>query len=354
MFEAFAPALAGPQMAYCCGCECSARFQHARSQGTERTVNHLPITRLLCRHANIAGGVRLSSDVNRRLLVVGYGSLLSGYGMLARRRGGGSKLVAQDAFPVILHNARRGLAKPSSHGSYLAMDLEPIDPNQPIVGDAVGEGQEGIGALGIVFDRQWAEPLARREEYNPAKFLELLDFADRAHKPLGEFLLQIAERTRFNLLAYRCALREMLNYTSNGYIFHPVPFRDGRIAIAAIGSGFEGSGDPLVRSRRSEFGMDRLLALNEALTLTNMTLDHDGQVGYFVECVLGGLHGLGVADLLTGTPPAGPTGTSFMRPLQAAVPLERELFLQATSLDESRYRRNFPGEPLQALQAIFK
>src|SRR5207302_7528361 len=99
--------------------------------------------------------------------------------MLARRRGGGSKLVARDAFPVRLHNARRGLAKPSSHGSYLAMDLEPADPNQPISAEVGGEGEEGMGALGLVFDRQWAERLARREEYDPAKFLELLNFADR-------------------------------------------------------------------------------------------------------------------------------------------------------------------------------
>jgi hypothetical protein len=291
--------------------------------------------------------------VNRTLLVIGYGSLLSGYGMLAHRRGGGSKLVARDAFPVILHNARRGLAKPSSHGSYLAMDLEPADPNQPIVADAGCDADNGIGALGLIFDRHWAERLARREEYDPAKFLELLDLADRARKPLGEFLLGIAERTRFNLLAYRGALREMLNYTSHGYIFHPVPFRDGRVAIAAIGSGFEGSGDPAVRSKRNEFGMDRLLGLEEALQLTRLALDQDGQVGYFVECVLGGLHGLGVGDLVAGLSLAAGFGVDFTRRLAAAIPLERELFLQATSLDETGYRRSFPGIPTQNLQELF-
>jgi len=295
----------------------------------------------------------LSSDVNRTLLVVGYGSLLSGYGMLAHRRGGGSKLVARDAFPVMLYNARRGLAKPSSHGSYLAMDLEPAEPNQPIVAGAPHDGDDGIGALALVFDRQWAERLARREEYDPAKFLELLDLADRARKPLGEFLLQIAERTRFNLLAYRCALREMLNYTSHGYIFHPVPFRDGRVAIAAIGSGFEGSGDPAVRSKRNEFGMDRLLGLDEALKTTTLALDHDGQVGYFVECVLGGLHGLGVGDLVAGLSLVGEFETEFVRRMTSTVPLERELFLQATSLDETGYRDNFPGVPARAWQALF-
>jgi hypothetical protein len=295
----------------------------------------------------------LASDVNRTLLVVGYGSLLSGYGMLAHRRGGGSKLIARNAFPVILHNARRGLAKPSSHGSYLAMDLEPIEPDQPIMADAACNSDTGIGALGLVFDRQWAERLAQREEYDPAKFLELLNFADRARKPLGEFLLQIAERTRFNLLAYRCALREMLNYTSHGYIFHPVPFRDGRVAIAAIGSGFEGSGDPGVRSKRNEFGMDRLLGLGEALKITTLALDHDGQVGYFVECVLGGLHGLGVGDLAAGLSLADGFEVDFGRWMAGAVPLERELFLQATSLDETSYRKNFPGVPTRELQALF-
>ncbi len=292
-------------------------------------------------------------EVNRTLLVIGYGSLLSGYGMLAHRRGGGSKLIARHAFPVRLHNARRGLAKPSSHGRYLAMDLEPADPNQPIVADNRCDDNGGIGALGLVFDRQWAERLARREEYEPAKFLELIDFADRAGKPLGEFLLQIAERTRFNLLAYRCALREMLNYTSHGYIFHPVPFRDGRVAIAAIGSGFEGSGDPAVQSKRNEFGMDRLLGLLEASQLTTLALDLDGQVGYFVECVLGGLHGLEVGDLLAGMSPAEGLGADFVRRLADAVPFERDLFFQATSLDEIGYRKNFPGVPARGLKALF-
>ncbi len=70
--------------------------------------------------------------VNREILVVGYGSLLSGYGLLAERRGGASRLVARDVHPVVIHNARRGLAKPSSHGKYLAMDIEPVDRSVPI------------------------------------------------------------------------------------------------------------------------------------------------------------------------------------------------------------------------------
>jgi len=293
-------------------------------------------------------------DPNRTLLVVAYGSLLSGYGILAHRRGGASKLVARRAFPVVLMNARRGLAKPSSHGRYLAMDLEPVNPRRPIVADAAPGGENGIGALGLVFDRAWAGALARREEYEPAKFLELLDLADRACKPLGEFLLEIAQRTDFKLLAYRCALRAMLNYTSHGYIFHPVPFRDGRVAIAAIASGFDGSGDPAVRSRRNEFGMARLLGLREALAVTSLPLDHDGQLGYYVECMLGGLHGLAIEDLVAGLERADGLAENFVRRLAATVPLEYELFLQATSLDEKAYRSIFPGVPVDGVQALFR
>jgi hypothetical protein len=286
--------------------------------------------------------------------MIGYGSLLSGYGMLAERRGGGSKLVAREAFPVILGNARRGLAKPSSHGRYLAMDLEPICKDEPITADCEGDGhRDGLGALGLVFDREWAPLIARREEYCPQKFLELIDLADRAGKPLGEFLLEIAERCGFNLLAYRCALRAMLGYTSHGYIFHPLPLRDGRVAVAAVGSGYDGSGDPAVRSKRHEYGMDRLLNLSEALGVTSLDLDRDGQIGYFIECVLGGLHGLAVADLIAGLESASELGSNVVRRIAATLPLERALFMKATSLDEIGYRRVFGAELHPGLESFF-
>lgn len=289
--------------------------------------------------------------MNRTLLVVGYGSLLSGYGLLAERRGGASRLVAREAFPVTLENARRGLAKPSSHGRYLAMDLEPIDPNAPIVAHDRADGFSGIGALGLVFDREWAPKIARREEYDPGKFLELIDLADRAGKPLGEFLLDLARRTHFNALAYRSALREILGYTSHGYIFHPAPFRDGRVAIAAIGSGYEGSGDPAIKSKRYEYGMDRLLALHEALKVTTLDLDREGQVGYFIECVLGGAHGLEIGDLVAELEASSDLGAEVAARVAGILPLERELFMRATSLDEPAYRRAF-GESRTSLPGV--
>jgi hypothetical protein len=180
----------------------------------------------------------------------------------------------------------------------------------------------------------------------------LLDLADAAGRPLGEYLLDIAERVNFNLLAYRSALRAMLGYTSHGYIFHPVPLEDGRVAIAAIGSGYEGSGDPSVRSKRNEFGMDRLLGLHEALTVKTLDLDRDGQVGYFVECVLGGLHGLGVADLVAGLEPQPELHAEVAQRVGVVVAGEHDRFMRATSLDKASYLRAFGANPDSSLEPL--
>ncbi|HLW69258.1 MAG TPA: hypothetical protein VKS22_01410 [Candidatus Binataceae bacterium] len=296
----------------------------------------------------------MPAEKNRTILMVAYGSLLSGYGILAERRGGGSKLIARDAFPVTLANARRGLAKPSSHGHYLAMDLEPLAIGQPLVARG-GAAVDGIGVLGLEFDREWAPKIARREEYSPEKFCELIALADHAGQPLGEYLFALAERTRFDLLAYRTALRELVGYTSPGYVFHPIPFHDGRVGVAAIGSGFEGSGDPAVRSKRNECGMERLLSLPEALAVNrpNLQPEYDGQVGYFVECILGGVHGLGVADLVAGLDPSSPLGLEVKRRLAAAVVDECARFCSATSMDEARYHTAFGGLAEPRLQPFF-
>ncbi len=296
------------------------------------------------------------AEINQQLIVIGYGSLLSGYGLLAARRGAravNSRLIARRAFPVVLENARRGLAKPSSHGDYLAMDLEPIDRGRPIRGYLGVQHDRivGIGALGLEFDIASAPMIARREEYAPDRFVALIGRAEAAGLPLGEYLYAIAERSGFDLLAYRTALRLELGYTSPGYIFHPLPLEDGRIAIVAIGSGFEGSGDPTVRSRRNETGMDRLLTVGEALAVQSLEIDREGQLGYFVECVLGGFHGIGVGDLLEIA--AGNHDASWRHRLaeliRAAARGERKRFFEATSMDEDYYRRNFAPEPHPSL-----
>jgi len=290
---------------------------------------------------------------NREILLVGYGSLLSGYGLLAERRGGASKLIARDAHPVAIHNARRGLAKPSSHGKYLAMDIEPLERTSPMTASSTA-GDGGIGGLLLTFDREYAPLIARREEYDPDAFMRLIDHADRAGKPLGEFLMQIANDTRFDLLAYRIKLRAMIDYTSPGYVFHPIAIDDGRVAIVAIGSGFEGSGDAAVVSRRREFGMDRLLSIEESMRVEIPAFDRAGQVGYFAECLLGGLHGLDVDDLVSGLDATADWTREVAAHLGPIAAGERERFIAATSIDAAHYAERFSSRRASGLTALLK
>jgi hypothetical protein len=290
---------------------------------------------------------------NREILVVGYGSLLSGYGLQAERRGGASRLVARDAHPVAIQNARRGLAKPSSHGTYLAMDIEPVDRESPMSAYA-GSNDAGIGGLLLTFNRELAPLIARREEYDPDAFERLMAIAERAGKPLGEFLIEIARETNFDLLTYRVALRTILGYTSPGYIFHPIEIDDGRIAIIAIGSGFEGSGDPAIVSRRQQYKMDRLLSLDESMRTEIPGFDRAGQIGYYAECVLGGLHGVDVGDLVLGFEADADWARDLAAHLGPIAAGERERFLEATSIDAERYGERFSSRRAASLVALLK
>lgn len=295
-------------------------------------------------------------SVNDTLLVVGYGSLLSGYGLMAERRGGRSQLLARDAWPVVIENAMRGLAKPSSHGSYLAMDLEPVDPTQPIkVRVARGRGNpHEVGGLLLEFEAEWAARISTREEYDSANFLRLLDISERAGQPLGEYLLAIAQAVSFHLDAYRRELYTILGYTSHGYIFHPIPLDDGRVAIAAIGSGFHFSGHADIISKRREFNMDKLLTCAEALALTHLPMDREGQIGYFAECLLGGVHGVAVGDLMASFDADAPWAGDLAHHFRRAADGERARFLRATSLDERSYLERFGDTPAPSLAPLLK
>jgi hypothetical protein len=280
--------------------------------------------------------------------------LLSGYGLLAERRGGASRLVARDVAPVSIHNARRGLAKPSSHGKYLAMDIEPVDRSLPISASIAGNRSSGIGGLLLTFDRECVPLIARREDYEPDAFVRLIGLAESAGKPLGEYLMEIASATNFDLLAYRIKLRTMLGYTSPGYIFHPIEIDGGRIAIIAIGSGFEGSGDTKIVSRRRQFGMDRLLSLEESIRIEVSGFDRQGQIGYYAECILGGLHGLDVGDLLAGLDADARWTRELAAHLGPIAHGERERFIDATSLDAARYAERFPTRRKTSLAALLE
>lgn len=222
------------------------------------------------------------------------------------------------------------------------MDIEPVDRSLPITASTAADSHGGgIGGLLLTFDRDCAPTIARREEYDAYAFERLIGLAERAGKPLGEYLMEIASGTNFDLLTYRIALRSMLDYTSPGYIFHPIEIDNGRIAIIAIGSGFEGSGDPRIVSRRQEFGMDRLLSLEQSVQTEIRDFDRAGQIGYYAECILGGLHGLDVGDLAPRIGPDAGLARELAAQLGPIAAGERDRFIEATSIDAARYRERF-------------
>jgi hypothetical protein len=289
---------------------------------------------------------------NERLFVIGYGSLLSGYGLVGPRRKAESRLYALDAEPVVLANAKRGLAKWSSHGNYFAMDIEPVERNQPITGHPASNGRKGIGAILLTFDRSEARKIARREEYGADLFEKLLALAERAGLGVGEFLARVADETNHDLLAYRTALRALVGQTSPGYIFHPVPLDDGRVAIIAIGSGFEGSGDPEVISWRRHYGIERVMALGDALAVTKFEIDRAGQFEYIAECLLGGFHGIDVGDLIEPFDLTTEAARELLVRIARAVEGEAALFAAATSLDAIGYRSRFEGAPIESFARL--
>ena len=275
---------------------------------------------------------------------------------MAQRRGGRSQLLPRDAWPVIIENGQRGLAKPSSHGQYLAMDLEPVDASSPSRSVSPAAMASRIRSAGCYSSSMPNGPrkISTREEYDPATFLRLLDITERAGRPLAEYLLELAQNAAFNLDAYRRELFAILGYTSPGYIFHPVPLDDGRVAIAAIGSGFHFSGHDEVISKRREFNMDKLLTLGEALALTHLPMDSEGQIGYFAECLLGGIHGVAVGDLMASFDADSAWARDLARHFHRAAQGERERFLRATSISERDYLARFGDAPAPSLAPLLR
>jgi hypothetical protein len=88
------------------------------------------------------------------------------------------------------------------------------------------------------------------------------------------------------------------------------------------------------------------------LRVESFDLDRDGQIGYFVECLLGGFHGLEVADLTRDLDPE--LHQKLIPRFHRVVDGERERFLIATSLDEPRYRGAFGDTPHAALHPFLE
>jgi hypothetical protein len=263
-------------------------------------------------------------SLSNSFLVIGYGSLMSGCGMLAKYRKSVQPLRAQSAFRIWIGNARRGYRFMSPADLHCTMDICDAARGTPI--SASRQPKAGaIGALALLVDRSNACELSTREDFPPEQFDRLLGCADSKGEPVEEFLLNIAKKANFDGQAYRSALESLLDTKLPPYIFYPVPFDDGQTGILAA-------------------GMNTMLwSMNEALAQTQ---DTDAQLVYFAECLLAGLHGVSVDDLVgpdNGNLGAWPPNLrqEFINIYNKMSSEELSCFLEAISLSMNEYRRWF-------------
>ncbi|MFI5366672.1 MAG: hypothetical protein ACHQ4J_13730 [Candidatus Binatia bacterium] len=281
----------------------------------------------------------LSSDV----LVIGYGSLMSGLGLEPF-----GHLHVRGAGRVALLNARRGFGKISQHGDRFAMVLEADYTHQPIearilASDAPpSEGPEGL--LLLVQPSDLAR-LSDREGYSSGALQRLREDARLARQDLAEYLWSLFVAAELNLTAFRQRLFKLVGYTSPHSLPHPVRLDDERVAITFLAPGREGSGSERIVPVRVRTGTTTLMTIPEAWhRKPNRT-----QLAYFLACLLGGVHGINIQDMLE--PLAEERGLSQRIRGALADELRHEVarFLESTSLDTTSYWQAF-GPPTQALR----
>ena len=268
--------------------------------------------------------------------VLGYGSLMSGLGLQPFGR-----LRVRGVSRVTLSNARRGFAKFSQHGDRFAMALEPLDATHPLRARLLAAKASAVDApegLAFLLSAEDFASLCEREGYSPVAVQRLRDAARRRGLELAEFLWALLlEDADADTARFRQHLFRLADYTSPHYIPHPVPLDGDHIALTFLAPGREGSGAPQVIPVRVRTGNDALMTAVEAWRRK----PNHTQLAYFATCLLGGVHGICVRDVL-GPLAADPALAAHLRDMLATEgPAEIGRFLDHTGLDHSAYGQAF-------------
>jgi hypothetical protein len=280
-----------------------------------------------------------SSDV----LVLGYGSLMSGRGLVPLGR-----LRTRGALRLGVHNARRGFAKFSQRGDRFALVLEPLDAEQPIEARVLGprvKPNGGPEAIGLVVQPADLARLCDREGYSSGALQRLREEAAGRRLDLAGFLWSVLGDAAFDVAEYRKRLFRLLGYTSPHYVPHPVRIAGERYALTFLAPGREGTGSERIVPVRVRTGQDSLMTAAEAWSRK----PNPTQLDYLTTCLLGGVHGICLRDLLQ---PVVEDGTLYERARCAVAeeqPQELARFLSTTGIDHGTYWDTF-GPPVEALR----
>jgi hypothetical protein len=275
-----------------------------------------------------------SSDV----LVIGYGSLMSGLGLQPFGR-----LRARATHRVALPNTRRGFGKFSQHGDRFAMVLEPVHADQPIEARTLAADTEPShvpeGVSLLVQPNDFAR-MCDREGYSSGAVHRLRHEA-AASQDLAAFLWSLLAAAGYDIAAFRQRLVQLVGYTSPHYIPHPVRVDGARFGIVFLAPGREGSGSDRVVPVRVRTRNESLMTAPEAWRRKpNRT-----QLTYFVTCLLGGAHGIWVRDLLTPLADEPGLALRLRSAVAAEQPQELTRFLDMTGIEYTAYWQAFGPPP---------
>ncbi|MGE0825767.1 MAG: hypothetical protein AB7G75_14785 [Candidatus Binatia bacterium] len=265
--------------------------------------------------------------------VIGHGSLMSGRGLSFS-----GALQVKDAYIVALHHCTRGFAKLSRYGDRFATDLEV--QRFPLLGRRISVSLQPTGdvetlALTVPFEDFCC--LVKREGYSPEAIRRLATVAEKRGRSLAVFLWELDAEGGFDCVAYRRRLFALTDYTSPHYLPHPVRIDEIHYGIVFLAPGFEGTGTDTVISVRQQTGVQRIFKTSEAWRRK----PNDDQLAYFLSCVLAGVHGVSVRDLLQSADEDHTLNTRLRERLQQELPGEVEKFLAVTNASLPQYQQWF-------------
>jgi hypothetical protein len=265
--------------------------------------------------------------------VIGHGSLMSGLGLSSS-----GTFTVKHACVVSLAGCRRGFAKLSRYGDRFATDLEITKlPLEGCIIPPTATPNGEVEALALTVSLADLYRLAKREGYSPAAVQRLVELAQERGLTLADFLWQVHAEGAHDVVAYRRRLFAFTGFTSPHYIPHPVSLQDAGYALIFLAPGLEGTGADEVISVRQETGIHTLMSTREAW----QRKPNEDQLAYFLSCLLGGVHGIGVHDLLATVSEEPALATELFTRLQQIIEKEPEHFLGTVGLSREDYHRSF-------------